>query len=276
MNPEVTLEEEPETEAVPEIGSRCGSCHWLDGDGNWHVGDVPEDEWQPEADEAAGNEADNEEWIDEQQDAADDGEDQLEHWAPDADEQWGTADEAAQEEEQCEDNDAGSMQDENYENDDGPDGQWEASENDDGPDGQWGAAENDDWPKDEQREAAENANQDEQWEAAENDDVPEQDEQWEASAEAHEGLWSADDQDPSAKERQLHEAADGEGPEEKYDADEEWQAPVGDHAVATADNTTDWVNWPKAPATNVTQDYPSKAEVERLDAWWSRYKVKEP
>ena len=244
VNPEVTLEEEPETEAVPEIGSRCGSCHWLDGDGNWHVGDVPEDEWQPEADEAAGNEADNEEWIDEQQDAADDGEDQLEHWAPDADEQWGTADEAAQEEEQCEDNDAGSMQDEKWdENDDGPDGQWEASENDDGPDGQWGAAENDDWPKDEQWEAAENANQDEQWEAAENDDVPEQ---WEASAEAHEGLRSADDQDPSAKERQLHEAADGEGPEEK------------------------------SPATNVTQDYPSKAEVERLDAWWSRYKVKEP
>ena len=93
------------------------------------------------------------------------------------------------------------MQDEKWdENDDGPDGQWEASENDDGPDGQWGAAENDDWPKDEQWEAAENANQDEQWEAAENDDVPEQDEQWEASAEAHEGLRSADDQDPSAKE----------------------------------------------------------------------------
>ncbi|CAE7689606.1 unnamed protein product [Symbiodinium sp. CCMP2592] len=280
VNPEVT-EEEPETEPVAEIGSRCGSCHWLDGDGNWHVGDVPEDEQWDEADEAAKDEADenDEEWLeDEQQDAAHDGEDQLEHWAPDAEEPWETAEDGEQWEEQCEDDDAG--QDGQWEavNDDG-DGEWE--ENDDEPNGQceaaaengeqWeAAAENgEQWEaaaeNDEQWDEADGGvgHDHEQWEAAENDDEPEQDGQWEGSAEAHEGLWPADDEGPSAKEQQ-HE-------------DEEWQAPAGDHAVATlAEKPTDWVNWPKAPATNVTQDYPSKAEVERLDAWWSRYKVKEP
>ncbi|CAE7806256.1 unnamed protein product [Symbiodinium sp. CCMP2456] len=303
VNPEVTsAEEEPETEPAAETVSKCGSCHWLDGDGRWHVGPVPEldDEttgqndgaegqdaqWEADGDDLEVPEQDDEPW--EQAAENDDPRERAEQWGacenddPEqaGDEAWEDDDpcEQAEQWEACEVHDPEQAADEAWENDD-PREQAE----------QWEAWENEDPKHDEQREDDENDDpeQEEQWEDGENDD-PEQDEQWkdgENDGPEQDEQWEDGENDDPKPDEQCEDADDedaGQCPKHEKQRNEEWpesgqpkEAP-GDHVAGSAEADSTWVNWPRAAATNVTQDYPTKDDQQRLDAWWSKYRVKEP
>ena len=54
-------------------------------------------------------------------------------------------------------------------------------------------------------------------------------------------------------------------------ANEEWpEAADGAHDAGSAM----WPTWPKAAIMNVTPDYPSQTDKDRLDIFWSKYKTK--
>ncbi|CAE7466554.1 NEFH [Symbiodinium sp. CCMP2592] len=191
---------------------------------------------------------DHEDWAGEEEWAPDE-----EPWVPNGDEDVNQAEHlgeswAADDEQQL------SAQDEPWPADD-PSHQaepWKASD-DDGPDEeQWKAAD-DEGSYEEQWEAADDEGPDhdeEQWEAA--DDHAPDEEQWKA----------ADDEGPDEEQ---WKAADDEGPNHE----EQWKA-----ADEQGPNPTDmYPTWPRAPITNVTQEYPTKADRERLDVWWSKYKT---
>ncbi|CAE7171134.1 unnamed protein product [Symbiodinium microadriaticum] len=299
-NPEVT-EEEPETEPGELAGSRCGSCHWLDGDGQWRVGDVPPSEWCSEA-EAAEDDAAADEGHEEEQWPADGDEDPgqangdagwpadevnddyyefyegplnaddedrkffAEQWnddheGPDDEEQWK---EAADEGPECEEEQWKEAADE------GP--QWEEEQwkeaADEGPEcEQWKEAA-DEGPECKQwEEAADEGPQweEEQWKEAADEGPACEEEQWEEAADEgpdHEQWKEAADEGP--KEEQWKEAADDEGPDHE---EEQWKAADGE-----GPNRADIYTWPRASCEDVTEQYPSQAERNRLDKWWSRYK----
>ncbi|CAE7249659.1 unnamed protein product [Symbiodinium sp. CCMP2592] len=271
--------------------SKCGSCHWFDGE-EWHVGDEPPVEmWfvpvgesagadggdeAADEDPADGNEGpdhtepwetgashDHEDWAGEEEWAPDE-----EPWVPNGDEDVNQAEHlgeswAADDEQQL------TAQDEPWPADD-PSHQaepWKASD-DDGPDEeQWKAAD-DEGSYEEQWEAADDEGLDhdeeqweEQWKAA--DDEGPDEEQWKAADDEgpnHEEQWKAADEQGPNPEGEQWTAADDEDPNHDGTsmADEEWEAAVGAE-------TDIYPTWPRAPITNVTQEYPTKADRERLD-----------
>ena len=158
---------------------------------------------------------------------------------------------------------------------------WKASD-DHGPNDdekQWKAAD-DEGPNhdDEQRKAAddEGANHDdEQWKAADDEGPNHDEEQWKAADDEgpNHDEWKAadDDEGPNHEEEQWKAAVDDEDPNHdgtSLTADEEWAV-----EAAVCAETESYPTWPRAPITNVTQEYPTTADRERLDVWWSKYKT---
>ena len=74
----------------------------------------------------------------------------------------------------------------------------------------------------------------------------------------------------------VDEAADDEAPwaevvAEAADEQAKTEATNGAHDAGSAT----WPSWPKVPIMNVTQDYPSQMDKDRLDIFWSKYKTKQ-
>ena len=57
---------------------------------------------------------------------------------------------------------------------------------------------------------------------------------------------------------------------EAADEQAKTEATNGAHDAGSAT----WPSWPKVPIMNVTQDYPSQMDKDRLDIFWSKYKTK--
>ncbi|CAE7261581.1 unnamed protein product [Symbiodinium sp. CCMP2592] len=200
VDPEVS-EAEPESESQPVLGSACGSCHWLDADGNWRVGDVPNDElW----DEATGgtkqgteNPGEDKEW-DETANPDEDGQYWDGPWDanPDDDGQW------------AKDHDDDGQRSE----DPDEDGQWTKDHDEDGQtgedhdeDGQWDEDQDEDgqWAEDHDESGKFSADHDQQGAAAVQEAAnPDEDEPWPTDPDEggkfsadHDQQWAADVQD---------------------------------------------------------------------------------